>query len=41
MADKTGYIGRNPSDSAVSVARQFFTTTDVTTDFTFTSGYLT
>ena len=41
MADKTGYIGRNPNDSAVTVARQFFTASGVTTNFTFTSGYLT
>jgi hypothetical protein len=39
MADKTGYIGRNPNDSAVTVARQTFTPTGVTTDFTFASGY--
>jgi len=39
MADKTGYIGRNPNDSATAIARQFFTTSDVTTDFTFASGY--
>ena len=41
MADKTGYIGRNPGDSAVTVARQFFTASGVTTAFTFASGYLT
>ncbi len=41
MADKTGYIGRNPNDSAVTVARQFFTASGVTTAFTFASGYLT
>jgi len=41
MADKTGYIGRNPNDSAVTVARQFFTASGVTTAFTFESGYLT
>ena len=39
MADRTGYIGRNPNDSAVTVARQTFTPTGVTTDFTFQSGY--
>ena len=39
MADKTGYIGRNPGDSTVTVARQTFTPTGVTTDFTFQSGY--
>lgn len=39
MADKTGYIGRNPGDSAVTVARQSYTASGITTDFTFTSGY--
>ena len=34
-----GYIGRNPGDSQVHIARQQFTPTGVTTDFTFTSGY--
>ena len=34
-----GYIGRNPGDSQVTIARQQFTPTGVTTDFTFTSGY--
>ena len=31
-----GYIGRNPGDSQVTIARQQFTPTGVTTDFTFT-----
>ena len=39
MADKTGYIGRNPGDSSVQVARQTFTPSTATTDFTFASGY--
>ena len=39
MADKTGYIGRNPGDSAVTVARQSYTASGITTDFTFASGY--
>ena len=39
MADKGGYIGRNPGDAQVTIARQQFTPTGVTTDFTFTSGY--
>tara|TARA_B100000902_G_scaffold371392_1_gene397380 strand:- start:573 stop:1094 length:522 start_codon:yes stop_codon:yes gene_type:complete len=39
MADRNGYIGRAPSDSAVTVARQTFSPTGVTTDFTFASGY--
>ena len=40
MADRNGYIGRAPSDSAVTVARQTFTPTGLTTDFTFASGYV-
>jgi len=40
MADRNGYIGRAPADSAVTVARQSFTPTGVTTDFTFVSGYV-
>ncbi len=40
MADRNGYIGRAPSDSAVTVARQTFSLTGVTTDFTFASGYV-
>ena len=40
MPDRNGYIGRAPSDSAVTVARQTFTPTGITTDFTFTSGYV-
>ena len=39
MADRNGYIGRAPSDSSVVVARQTFSPTGVTTDFTFASGY--
>jgi hypothetical protein len=40
MADRNGYIGRAPSDSSVTVARQTFSPTGVTTDFTFASGYV-
>jgi len=40
MADRNGYIGRAPGDSSVTVARQTFTPTGVTTDFTFASGYV-
>ena len=40
MADRNGYIGRAPGDSAVTVARQTFSPTGVTTDFTFSSGYV-
>jgi hypothetical protein len=39
MADRNGYIGRAPSDSSVIVARQTFSPTGVTTNFTFASGY--
>ena len=39
MADRSGYIGRAPGDSSVTVARQTFSPTGTTTDFTFTSGY--
>ena len=39
MADKTGYIGRNPGDSSVTIARQTYTPTSNTTEFTFVSGY--
>lgn len=39
MADRNGYIGRAPADSAVTVARQSFSLTGVTTDFTFAAGY--
>ena len=34
-----GYIGNSPSDSSVRIARQIFTTSGITSDFTFTSGY--
>ena len=40
MPDRNGYIGRAPSDSAVQVARQSFSVSGVTTDFTFSSGYV-
>jgi hypothetical protein len=39
MADRSGYIGRAPGDSSVTVARQIFSPTGTTTDFTFASGY--
>ena len=39
MPDRNGYIGRTPSDSSVQVARQSFTASGITTDFTFSSGY--
>jgi hypothetical protein len=40
MADRSGYIGRNPGDTSVIVARQVFQPTGVQTDFTFASGYV-
>ena len=39
MADKTGYVGRNPADSSVIISRQLFEPTGVQTDFVFASGY--
>ena len=39
MADRSGYIGRAPGDSSVTIARQTFSPTGITTDFTFVSGY--
>jgi len=39
MADRNGYIGRAPGDSSVIIARQTFSPTGVTTDFTFAAGY--
>ena len=39
MADRNGYIGRAPGDSSITVARQTFSPTATTTDFTFASGY--
>ena len=39
MADRSGYIGRAPSDSSVTIARQSYNVSGVTTDFTFASSY--
>ena len=39
MADRGGYIGRNPGDSAVIIAQQTYEPTGVQTNFTFSSGY--
>ena len=39
MSARDGYIGRAPGDSSVIIARQQYTASGVTTDFTFTSGY--
>ena len=39
MADRSGYIGRAPGDSSVTIARQSYNVSGVTTDFTFSSSY--
>ena len=39
MADRSGYIGRAPADSSVTVARQTNQPTGITTTFVFNSGY--
>ena len=40
MAEKNGYIGRSPGDSAVTIASQTFEPTGIQTNFTFSSGYV-
>ena len=37
--NRSGYIGRAPGDSSVTISKQYFQPTGVTTDFTFSSGY--
>ena len=39
MIGNNGYIGRNPGDSSVIVARQVYQPTGVQTSFTFSTGY--
>ena len=39
MADRSGYIGRAPGDSAVVIARQIYAPTGIQTDFTFDATY--
>ena len=39
MSAKYGYIGNNPSETSVVVAKQVFAPTGVQTTFTFVSGY--
>ena len=39
MADKSGYIGNNPGDTSVVVARQVHEPTGIQTTFTFSAGY--
>ena len=34
-----GYIGNDPAKSSVRIARQIYTTSGITTTFTFSSGY--
>ena len=38
--NRSGYIGRAPGDSTITIARKTFEPTGVTTDFTFSAGYL-
>ena len=40
MADRNGYIGRAPGDSAVIIARQTYAPTGIQTDFTFDATYI-
>ena len=37
--NRSGYIGRAPGDSAITIAKQYYQPTGVQTDFTFSSGY--
>ena len=39
MADRSGHIGRAPSDSSVIIARQTNVTTGIQTTFVFNAGY--
>ena len=39
MPNNYGYIGRNPDDTSVIVARQQFVASGVTTTLTFAAGY--
>ena len=39
MADRNGYIGRAPSDSAITIGKQVNTLSGVQTSFAFASGY--
>ena len=40
MADKTGYIGRNPNESNSAIVRQTYSLTSNTTELSFTAGYI-
>ena len=37
--NRSGYIGRAPGDSSVTIARKTYEPTGVQTDFTFSAGY--
>lgn len=39
MADKTGYIGRSPADSSVTIQRQNYTAVGIQTSFVVAAGY--
>ena len=39
MAGNHGYLGRAPGDSSIRIARQTYSVTGSTTEFTFASGY--
>ena len=38
--NRSGYIGRAPGDSAITIARKTYEPTGVQTDFTFSAGYV-
>ena len=40
MADRSGYLGRSPSDSPIVIARQKYDVTSTTSTFTFDATYL-
>ena len=40
MADKSGYIGRNPGDGNSAIVRQTYSLTSETTELSFTAGYI-
>ena len=37
--NRSGYIGRAPGDSSITIARKSYEPTGVQTDFTFSAGY--
>ena len=40
MANKSGYIGRNPGDGNSAIVRQTYSLTSETTELSFTAGYI-